>query len=154
MGCARAPNEPSSSADYWGWARAAEHAVGQDSDVYLASTVVDLAMAGDNVHLSTAAMGTSAARVARCVGAVIHGSGLEWRNPAVLGVARVDDTHTDVVLQPRGGDDFTPTSGITGFEISTDDFATTLALSAAARQSANSIRLNQDRKSTRLNYSH
>lgn len=59
----------------------------------------------------------------------------------VAGVARVDDTHSDVTLAHFGGNDFTPASGITGFQISTDDFATVLAISAAARQSAAVIRL-------------
>lgn len=141
MGCQRAPLEPLSSDVHWGRARAAEYTLGQDSNVYMASTVVDLEMGGDNVHLSNDAMAVSGQRTARCIGAVNYGTGLEWRNPIILGATAVSATQTDLAIQHFGGTDFLPTSGITGFEVSIDDFATTLAVSAAARQNANTIRL-------------
>src|SRR3546814_6478439 len=87
----------------------------------------------DNLHLSEAGMAQAAARVARAAGALFYDTELEWRRPEVESVRWVDDSASDVTIPHRGGDDLVPASGITGFQISTDDL---------------------DRKSTRLNSSH
>lgn len=58
-------------------------------------------------------------------------------HPTIARFEIVDATHTDIVITHGDGTDFTPTSSITGFRV--NDGA--LAVSAAARQSATSIRL-------------
>ena len=125
----------------FGWMRMAEHDVGQDANVRLAVTTVDLPLATDNLHLSESGMVTAARRMARAAGAILNGTGLEWRGPEASQATRVDDTHSDVTLTHNGGTDFGPASGITGFELSTDDFASLKAVSSAVRQSARVIRL-------------
>lgn len=77
-GCQRAPDEPGGSDSYWSYARAAEMNVADDTNNYLACTVVDLPLAGDNVHLSTGATGgmaTAGLRVARAIKSVLLGIG-------------------------------------------------------------------------------
>ncbi len=123
------------------WMRNGEYAVGQDAGVTLALTTVDLELIGDNLHLTETGMVTAAARLARTAGALFHGTGLEWRPPEAMTATLLDDTHSDVTIVHHAGGDFTPASGITGFQISTDDFATMLGIDAAVRQSANVIRL-------------
>src|SRR3546814_4309132 len=58
-----------------------------------------------------------------------------------LSVRWWDDSASDVTITHRGGDDLVPASGITGFQISTDDFGSLLTISSAARQAANVVRL-------------
>ena len=125
----------------FGWMRSAERAVGQDANVVLAVTTVDLPLISDNLHLTEAGMVTAAQRLARTVGALFHGTGVDWRAPEVAAVVRVDDTTSDVTITHRGGTDFSPASGITGFEISSDNFASLLSIGGAVRQSADVIRL-------------
>lgn len=125
----------------FGWMRGAERTVGQDANVRLAVTTVDLPLITDNLHLTEAAMVTAAQRMARTVGAMFHGTGIDWRAPEVTAVARVDDTTSDITITHHGGTDFAPVSGITGFEISNDAFVTLLSIGAAVRQSANVIRM-------------
>lgn len=125
----------------FGWLRNGEHEVAGDPGVTLAVTTVDLPLATDNLHLSEAGMVTAARRLARTAGALFLSTGLEWRQPEAVGASRVDDNHSDVTILHRGGTDFAPSSGITGFALSTDDFGTLTAVSAAVRQSANVIRL-------------
>src|SRR3546814_2478345 len=86
-------------------------------------------------------MAQAAARVARAAGALFYDTELEWRRPEVESVRWVDDSASDVTITHRGGDDLVPASGITGFQISTDDFGSLLTISSAARQAANVVRL-------------
>jgi hypothetical protein len=59
----------------------------------------------------------------------------------IASVSLVDATHIDVTLTHGLGDDFTPTSAITGFRTSADNMGTWDTPSAAVRQDANTIRL-------------
>src|SRR3546814_8257796 len=53
----------------------------------------------------------------------------------------VDVRASDFTIPHVGEDDLVPASGITGFQISTDDFGSLLTISSAARQAANVVRL-------------
>lgn len=62
-----------------------------------------------------------------------------YKGPTITGLNAVDSTHTDILIQHSGGTDFTPTTGIGGFAETCGGSA--LTISAAARQTATSIRL-------------
>lgn len=96
--------------------------------------------AGDPVHLSNASNGVSGKRYASTIGNLLG----EVADPTawfIASIAMVDTTHTDVTLVHSLGTDFTPTSGITGFEISDDAGSNWEVPSAAVRQDATTIRL-------------
>src|SRR3546814_16688258 len=89
---------------------------------------------GDKLHRGGAGMAQAAAGVARAAGALFCDTELEWGRPEVESGRWVDDSASDVTITHRGGDDLVPASGITGFQISTDDFGSLLTISSAARQ--------------------
>lgn len=94
---------------------------------------------GDTIHWDAATYGRSGDRYAQTI-AVLNGD--QVHKPAWYATAatRVDATHTDITTAHDMGTDFTPTSGITGFDISNDN-GTTWAAATGARQSATVIRL-------------
>lgn len=109
------------------------------SSIYYSHTNVDATLV-DSFHWDGASYGRAAARYVQSYSFVL---GLGGGLPAwfISGAAVVDATHTDVTVVHSQGTDFTPTSGISGFLISTDNFITSAAPSAAVRQSATVIRL-------------
>jgi len=89
------------------------------ADCYLAATTLDLKNQGKQ-HLSPEAYITMGRRVAHTV-LYILGEEEYYRGPEVAGVERMDDRTIDVRLHHRGGTDFTPDSGISGWEILAND---------------------------------
>jgi len=87
-------------------------------DCYLAATTLDLKNQGKQ-HLSPEAYITMGRRVAHTVLCIL-GEEEYYRGPEVAGVMRIDDRTIDVMLNHRGGTDFTPDSGISGWEILAD----------------------------------
>jgi len=85
------------------------------ADCYLAATTLDLKNQGKQ-HLSPEAYITMGRRVAHTV-LYILGEEEYYRGPEVAGAMRIDDRTIDVRLNHRGGTDFTPDSGISGWEI-------------------------------------
>ncbi len=117
-------------------------------NIYYSHSDKDAALL-DGVHWTAASYGRSGQRYARTVAVRL---GLQSTNAAwfITSVARVDATHVDVTVVHAMGTDFTPTSGITGFETSGDNGKTWAAPSAAVRQSATVIRLTHGSVTTTL----
>ena len=84
-------------------------------DCYLAATTLDLKNEGKQ-HLSPDAYITMGRRVAQTV-LYILGEETYFRGPSVKAVTRPDDKTIDVSIIHRGGMDFTPLSGIMGWEV-------------------------------------
>jgi hypothetical protein len=82
---------------------------------YLAATTLDLKNHGRQ-HLTPKAYISLGQRVAQ---SILHLLGKETyhRGPAVADVAQIDKQTIEVRIQHNGGSDFTPASGITGWEI-------------------------------------
>jgi len=98
--------------------RNAQHQVAdQLVDCYLAATTLDLENLGKE-HLAPGAYITLGQRVSQ---AVLYALGLEsyHRGPEVAGAARIDATTVDVSIRHRGGSDFQPRSGVSGWEVIT-----------------------------------
>ena len=100
-----------------------------------------------NVHWTPASYGRSGERYARKILAL---RGDIAAAPAwyIASMAIVDATHTDFTITHSGGTDFTPTSAITGFEISDNNGASYVVPSACVRQSATVIRATHSSLST------
>ena len=129
-------NSTPTDASWQGIQNALKTVAGQANNYY-AATSQDLALA-DGVHLSSASFSTQGARVAQSINDVL-GSATYSRGPAISSAQLINATTIDVTLAHRGGSDFTPTSGITGFTVLDD--STPVTVLTAARQSASVVRL-------------
>jgi hypothetical protein len=84
-------------------------------DCYLAATTLDLKNQGRQ-HLAPSAYTVLGYRVSQTI-LYILGEENYYRGPSVAGVSQVDRWSIDVTLRHRGGTDFTPTSGISGWQV-------------------------------------
>ncbi|WP_373928859.1 hypothetical protein QTN93_03450 [Sphingomonas aerolata] len=132
-----ATNKPN---DMYTWIRTAEIALADAPDNYWYAHSYDLAQLSDGIHQAAASYITHASRGASNILRFLAGQSVE-RGPRISGVTAVYTTKTDVRLAHSTGSDFTPVSAVTGFELSFDNFATTVAISAAVRLSASVVRL-------------
>ena len=85
------------------------------ADCYLAATTLDLKNRGKQ-HLSPDAYITMGRRVSQTI-LYISGEETYFRGPSVKAVTRLDNKTLDVTISHRGGTDFKPVSGITGWEV-------------------------------------
>jgi hypothetical protein len=96
--------------------------------------------AGDSVHWDGVSYGRAGKRYARSITTLL-GSTSGYPNWRITSSAVVDATTTTVDVTHGLGTDFTPTSGITGFEVSGNNGSSWEAPSAAVRTSATRITL-------------
>lgn len=109
-------------------------------DFYWGSHVADIDLT-DDVHPTAAGFEKIAARYAQSILYTLGEVAYPGKGPSIASSAFADDTSEviDVTISHLGGSDFTPTSGINGFEVLDD--GTPVTVSTAARQSATVIRL-------------
>jgi hypothetical protein len=107
------------------------------ADCYLAATTLDLKNQGRQ-HLAPIAYTTLGRRVAQTVLFILDKE-TYYRGPSVKAVTLVDSQTIDVTIQHRGGTDFTPDSGITGWEVLNDK--TPLPLLKIYRHDSETIRI-------------
>lgn len=111
--------------------------------VFYSHTSVDLSISVDG-HYNVAGCDTAGRRFAQSV-SFFYGVGASRACWFATAGAVVDATHTDITLVHGSGTDFTPTSAITGFEVSGDGGGDgpggTWITATGARQNANTIRL-------------
>jgi hypothetical protein len=110
----------------------------ETAGAYRAANYVDVDRGGDIIHMSAAGYATAGERFAQSIlyllgDAAFSGAG------ARIGSATITGTTVQVRLAHDGGGDFTPTSGITGFEVLDD--GTPVTISSATRQDGNTIAL-------------
>jgi hypothetical protein len=94
---------------------AQKHVAENVADCYLAATILDLKNQGRQ-HLAPDSFITMGRRVAQTV-LFILGKEQYCRGPHVNEVKRLDNHTIEVRIEHRGGSDFTPDSGISGWEI-------------------------------------
>lgn len=107
------------------------------ADVYISATLMDLPLR-DTVHYTDAAFLTVARRIAEQAQEILGVSGAHGQGPTFAGWTR-SGVNVDVTLTHRGGTDFTPSSGITGFEFLNN--GSPIAITSAVRTNATTIRL-------------
>lgn len=95
----------------------------------------------DVVHHTNAANIVIANRLSNTLLANVYSQAVDWRLPLISSVVAQSTTETIVTLQHGDGADFTPTTGITGFELSTDGVSFPVVIAAAERLTANTIKL-------------
>ncbi|MGD2030513.1 MAG: sialate O-acetylesterase, partial [Desulfobacterales bacterium] len=116
---------------------AQKHVAENLPDCYLAATTLDLENHGRQ-HLAPGAYTTLGLRIAQTV-LYILGKESYYRGPWVTAVNRIDSRTLDVTLKHRGGTDFTPVSGITGWQVLAGE--TALPVSEVCRRDAKTIRI-------------
>jgi len=94
---------------------AQKHVVENVADCYLAATTLDLKNQGRQ-HLAPDAYITMGRRVAQTV-LFILGEETYHRGPSISSTNLVDGRTVDVRIKHRGGTNFTPAAGITGWEV-------------------------------------
>jgi hypothetical protein len=109
------------------------------ADIHYSHSNMDAPLS-DGLHWTAAGYANAGKRYAQTILRVL---GDETDDPAwfIDAAEIVDATHTDITVVHSMGTDFSPSSGITGFEISDDNGANWEVPSAAARQDATTIRL-------------
>ncbi len=118
--------------------RNAQNNVAQNvADCYLAATTLDLKNQGTQ-HLTHRAYTNLGFRVAQTV-LFLLGKEEYYRGPSVVGVTQIDTKNIDVAIRHRGGTDFTPASGISGWEVVTEDLPA--FVSEVNRHDAQTIRI-------------
>jgi hypothetical protein len=94
---------------------AQRHVIENVADCYLAATTLDLKNHGRQ-HLTPKAYISMGNRVAQTV-LYILGKETYHRGPSVTSVKQIDNSTIEIAIKHNGGSDFTPTSGITGWEV-------------------------------------
>ena len=112
--------------------------------VYLSALCIDLPVAANDDHYTKPGHDTIGGRLANAVkfyyGVQTHNPPY-YRGPEITSASFADSNRKliDVAIAHRGGSDFSPISGITGFQVTNN--ADTVMISSAVRQSASTIRL-------------
>jgi hypothetical protein len=109
------------------------------ANIYLAATAIDVDVDSTDHYLKTG-HDTLGPRIANAI-KYRYGAASYYRGPAILSAAFVDagKTSIDVHLRHRGGTDFTPTTGINGFQVLDGGAAVTLG--AVVRKDASTINI-------------
>lgn len=123
------------------WIRQAQMDVLDTIDTcYLAATSIDLKNHGRQ-HLVPEAYTTLGLRTAQTI-LFLAGKADYYRGPTVSTVTRASPTAIDITIRHRGGNDFTPATGITGFSVVSGDEV--LPVSDARRRGPETIRLDME----------
>ncbi|HSV26231.1 MAG TPA: hypothetical protein VLJ17_24805 [Xanthobacteraceae bacterium] len=136
----KSPNTPSGGP--W-WAETQQYiydAGTQAPNITYSHTDIFAALGADGLHMTGADCDKVGQMFAQTAG-VIAGATSNYPHWYITSATLTDATHTTVGLTHSMGTDFTPTSGITGFEVSGDGGATWLTPSAAVRTNATTITL-------------
>ena len=120
---------------------AQRHVVENVTNSYLAATTLDLKNHGRQ-HLTPNAYITLGRRVAQ---SILHVLGEEayHRGPKVTDVNRIDNRTIEIRIQHNGGSDFTPASGITGWEVIAK--GTSVPIAKVYRHDPQTIRIRLER---------
>ena len=94
-------------------------------ECYLAATTLDLENRGKQ-HMQPDAYTTMGYRVAQTV-LYILGKALFYRGPTATAVRQINERRIDVSIEHRGGSDFTPVDGISGWEVQVNEVVQPIA---------------------------
>ena len=104
---------------------AQKHIIENVAECYPAATTLDLKNRGKQ-HMHPDAYTAMGRRVAQTV-LYILGQAQYYRGPTATAARQINDRRIDVSIQHRGGADFTPASGISGWEILVDETPLSIA---------------------------
>lgn len=109
-------------------------------DTYIVSTI-DFDLQADDIHFTYADYITHGERCAQAF-LVSISEASSYLSPRISKATKVSTTQIDINITHGGGTDFTPTTGITGFEVF--DGVTPVSITSTARQNSTTIRLTLD----------
>jgi len=128
------------------YARGAELQFGDDSNVTIGATTIDLTVAPDNANILIADSKIAWKRLQLRMAKVLRGAVIDSQGPKPISANY--DTITGflkITFDRRNGDSLvgkTSQTGITGFRVSNDNFATLLTITEAFVSSVNTVSLN------------
>lgn len=123
----------------WSAVRSAQSDLDNGTNILLATTEIGFSLS-DTVHFSTASSAIIGPRYANAI-KYYFGDSSYYRGPRATSAAftTASKNEVDVTLTPGGGTDFTPTTGITGFQVW--DGTTAVAITSASRLNGTTMRL-------------
>jgi hypothetical protein len=118
--------------------RNAQHDLDNGVNIFMAATAMDQPRL-DEVHYTCQGLDVIGGRMAQAIKYYL-GAASYYRGPAITSATFAGNRSTiDVQIAHRGGSDFTPTSGITGFSVLSN--GSPVGINSAVRISADRIRL-------------
>jgi len=119
--------------------RNAQDDLDNGEDIFMAATAMDQPRL-DHVHFTTQGLDAIGERVAQTI-KYYFGATWYYRGPVITSASFVDQSRdmVDVQIDHRGGDDITPSSGITGFSLLSD--GSPVSITSADRMAPDLIRL-------------
>jgi hypothetical protein len=119
--------------------RNAQHDLDNGEDIFMAATAMDQPRL-DHVHFTTQGLDAIGGRVAQTI-KYYFGATWYYRGPVITSASFVDQTRdmVDVQIDHWGGDDITPSSGITGFSLLSN--GSPVSIISADRMATDLIRL-------------
>ena len=127
-----------SSNNNFTYVRSAEMTATDDANNYFGAHSYDLPQLSDGIHQAAASYPVHAERLAYNVAAAL-GTGTIAKGPQPNALTAIYQTRTKLSIAHSTGTDFTPTTGLTGLQLSFDNFSTTAAISAVDRLSATEV---------------
>ena len=122
------------------WVRAAEYNVSTDANNYLACPTFDLEQLPDLTHQTAAAYAISAPRFGECIIGLVTGNGVK-APPRITAATPISYTITDITIAHGSGNDYTPSTALTGWLVSSDGGTTYAAPTSAVKRDRVTIRL-------------
>jgi VCBS repeat-containing protein len=118
--------------------RNAQHDLDNGVNIFMAATAMDQPRL-DAVHYTTQGLNAIGGRVAQAI-KYYFGVASYYRGPAITSATFAGNRSTiDVYIAHRGGNDFTPTSGITGFSVLSH--GASVSITSAQRNDSDTVRL-------------
>ena len=114
------------------------HIADSTPGMYVGAQSYDFPLATANIHYSCAGFITHGQRMAQTV-LYILGKSTYYRGPQITGFTRSDANHVNVSILHHGGTDFSPASGLKGFQLF--DGGKEVKLTNVARLNNNTIQL-------------
>ncbi|MBD3343689.1 MAG: hypothetical protein GF401_01350 [Chitinivibrionales bacterium] len=120
--------------------RKAQHDSDNGEDIFLAAVTADFPLKeGNDWHFDTETYDAVGKRIGNAV-KYYYGDASFYRGPEIASAKFSDNRRTiDIALTHRGGSDFSPSNGITGFEVFDDGHP--VAVLSAIRHDASTLRL-------------
>jgi hypothetical protein len=120
--------------------RSAQHDVDNGTSIFMGATAMDLPRI-DTWHYDTSALTVIGSRLANAIKYYLNQSAY-YRGPSIASARFSDGSRNQVIvtLNHRGGNNITPATGITGFQVF--DNGSSVTITSAVRHATNAVRLN------------
>ena len=112
-----------------------------NNNIYMAATCIDVSVRPNDDHYYQDAYDTIGLRIGNAIGYYFDKSDY-YRGPEIVSASLYSDrTYIDITISHRGGNDLTPASGITGFDVLNSSNAA-ISISSVVKIEPNKLRIN------------